>query len=434
MSRPVIRSAVRLKGSKFSSLLLVACISTAQSAPATAAERVTAPDDARDASILGETAHPRPQPPIRLAQSTGNLTVKVLIDSKKNRDYVKADDQFASFVYEATTSGDITKIQLASKDIVGVWKGSATIVEVPFAGKSYFDSEAQFAPVFVVAEVRNDGTRAAQVTGAYLDVALSATDFQPYLDIGDWGRLHCNDGSYAPSFQMLNFGWGPVRNGKLVYTFGTKSARSSELIADLGTFDERTTATVDDGVRQSGADIARLKAGKFKCSSKSQVPACLAQLKGSGVLGRLANYVTIAEGNRVQTTATGSIEYDWIDSDNKTNHRSSPFSIVIPILFFEVGGGPECGAPGPVDRDEKPVALSLDRQNYRIPLGWSGPLASRQTSRFALSLTAPKASHHVLKLVLTLADGGTVSSGPIDISYFTPRMPSAPPDDPDEKK
>jgi hypothetical protein len=261
-----------------------------------------------------------------------------------------------------------------------------------------------------------------------LDVAASATDFQPYLDIGDWGRIGCSDGSYVPEFGMLNYGWGPVRNGRLVYTFGTKSARSSEFTAQLGTFDQTTKATVDEGVRQAAVDIDKLRAGKFKCASRSQVPACLSRVKGTGILGNLANYVYL-DGNQVRTNVAGTIQYDWIDSDNNTNHRSSPFAIVIPILFFEVGGGPECGAPGPVDRSEKPVVLSLDRKDYRIPLTWRAQIGSRQTSRFALSLAAEKASHHILNLVLVLADGNAVSSGPIDISYFKPRMPPAEPDD-----
>jgi hypothetical protein len=86
-----------------------------------------------------------------------------------------------------------------------------------------------------------------------------------------------------------------------------------------------------------------------------------------------------------------------------------------------------------VDRDEKPVELSLDRKNYRIPLSWRTQIVSGERSRFALSLSAQKASHHLLRLNLVLADGHAVSSRPMDISYFKPRMPAPPPDDPRDK-
>jgi hypothetical protein len=371
------------------------------------------------------------RPEIRLAQDNSKVGIKVVIDSKKNRDWVKKDDQFASFVYEAITDGGTTKIQPASKHLMGVWKGNATIQEQRFAGPNDLESPGQFGPVFIVAEIRNDGTRPIQVTSAYLDVAESATDYQPYLEIGGIGRVECHEGKYAPEFDLANYGWGPVQDGKLVFSFGSKTAKSSKYTASFGTFDERTTATVDGAVREAGADVTKL-GDAFKCASKSQVPACLARLKGTGVLGTLSNYVYPQE-NRVLTLVEGNIEYDWVDYRKERQHRSSPFVIDIPILFFDVGGGPECGAPGPVDRDDKPIQLSLDRQNYRLPLSFRGQVGSRQVTRLGLTLAAEKASHHVLKLVLSLADGTVISSGPVDITYFKPRMSFGSPDEPEDK-
>jgi hypothetical protein len=369
----------------------------------------------------------------RIAQTASNLTLTILADTKKNQDFVKADDQFGSFVYEVVTSGDIVKIQPASKEIMGVWKGNATLKEISFAAKAYFEDDSQFAPAFLVADVRNDGARGALVTGAYLDVSESATDFQPYLTIGDWGRLGCADGSYNPEFNIRNYGWGEVRNPRLIHSFGSKSTRSPDFVAALGTFDASTTATVEDGLRKSGLDIEKIKNGKFKCASKSQVPACLAKLKGTSVLGNLANYLYTG-GNTVFTNVSGRIEYDWVNSDGKTTNRASPFVIDIALFHFDVGGGPECGAPGPVDRNDKPIELSLDRKSYRIPLDWRGQLASRQNSRFGFILAAAKSSRHVFKLVLELADGNTLTSPTMDLSYFKPRMPPPSPDDSEEKK
>jgi hypothetical protein len=374
----------------------------------------------------------RSKPEIRLAQDTSKVSIKVLIDSKQNRDYVKADDQFPSFVYEAVPAGDTVKIQPASKLIMDMWKGNATIEDQPFGGKADIEDTAQFAPVFIVAEVRNDGTRAVQVTSAYLDITDSATDFQPLLAMSQVGRVICGNGNYIPDFEMLNFGWGAVQNGKLAYSFVAKSLRSSQFTADLGTFDHQVTATVDEAVRKQGVDVAKLSDGTFKCSSRSQVPACLARLKSTGIFGELANYV-YTSGNMVATRVEGDIQYDWVDSRKATQQRSSPFAVTIPLLFFDVGGA-ECGAPGPVERPSKPIALSLDRQNYRVPLPFKGPVASRQVSRFGLTLTAEKASHHALKVVLSLADGTTISSGPVDVTYFTPRMPPPPADEPEDKK
>jgi hypothetical protein len=371
--------------------------------------------------------------PYRVAQNASNLTLSVLVDTKKNQEFLKADTGFTYYLYGAQSTPGLLKVELASKEIIGTWKGNATIKERGFNQNGYIEDDSQFAPIFLVADVRNDGTRAAQVTAAFLDISESYTDFQPYLEIGDWGRLQCGDGSYLPAFEMANYGWGAVRNARMTYSFGGKSTRTSEFVSDLGTFDQTTTATVEDGFRKSALNIDKIKAGKFKCASKSQVPACFARLKETGILGNLANFVYTA-GIQVYTDVAGRFEYEWTSDDQKTNSRVSPFAIVIPIFHFDVGGGPECGAPGPIDRNEKPVELSLDRKNYRIPLSWRGQLGSRQDKRFSFSLVAAKSSHHTLKLVVQFADGNTLTSIPVDISYFKPRMPPPPPEDQDDKK
>jgi hypothetical protein len=382
---------------------------------------------------LRETGAPRSKPALRFAQSASNLTLSVEADSKKNSAFIKADDQFHSYVYDAATAGGTIKIQLASRDILAIWKGNGTIKELGYSDPTYFEAPEQFAPVFIVAEVRNDGAKAAQVTNAYLDVSESSTDLQPYLEIGDWSRVQCGKGTYDPQFDMRNLGWGPVNNGRLVYTFGGNAGRSPESTTEIGSFEQQIVASVENGLRSSGVNIERVKTGTFKCPSKTQIPACLARLKETGILGGLANYV-YTEENKVRTDAAGSIQYVWLDNNKNTNHRASPFRVTVPLLFFDVGAGPECGAPGPVDRDEKPVQLSLDRRNYRISLDWHWQIKSRQVSRFALSLAVEKSSHHILKLVLALADGNSLSSDPIDITYFTPRMPPPAPDNSDDNK
>jgi hypothetical protein len=362
----------------------------------------------------------------RMAQNADGLAVKVMIDAMKNDSYRKADDQFASFVYAATVQGNTISIQLASKEIVGTWKGNRTLREIGFASKTYFEDAAQFAPVFLLVDVSNDRTTPVQVKSAYVSVSESATDLQPYLEIGSWGRLLCGDGTYAPTFDITNSGWGPVRNARLIYSFGTATNASPEFTSSIGTFDQKAEASVDDGIKKSSLNIDRAKDEKFKCASKSQLPACLAKLKTSGIFGNLSNSVSLA-GPNVQVEAAGRIEYEWLGIDQTSNQRSSPFAITIPILHFELEGA-ECGAPGPVDRTDKPLELSLDRKNYRLPIDWRGQLAARQNKRIGLSLSAPKASHHVLKIALELTDGSTVTSMPIDISYFKPRIP-APQDD-----
>ena len=206
----------------------------------------TTPHEMRDA---------HPELSLRTAQNANNLTLSITIDSKNNRDYIKADDFFVSFVYEALPQGDTIKFQLASREIMEVWKGNAPLKECCF-----FEDTSQFAPVFIVAQVRNDGTKPVQLTNAYLDVAISATDLEPYLNLSGTD-IGCSGDSYNPRIYLVNYGWGPVSNGRLVYTFGTNSARSPEFAADVGSFDETVDTTVEGGLRAAGVDIDRIVRG-----------------------------------------------------------------------------------------------------------------------------------------------------------------------------
>jgi hypothetical protein len=359
--------------------------------------------------------------PLLVAQNADGLTMDVAVDTKKNQSYVKADTDFASFIYTGKVQNNVNLIQLASDEIMGTWKGNKRLEEIPYASKGYFEDRDQFGPVFLVVDLNNSRAAPVQIRNAYLDISASASDLQPYLEIGSWDRLGCNDGSYNPSFGFTNSGWGAARDARLIYSFGKVSA--TEFTANVGTIDESKLASVEDGLQKSSLNIGRIKTEKFKCASKSALPACLAKLKTSGVFGSLADSIYLND-TYVRADATGRIEYDWTDSDGKSNKRSSPFAIAIPLLHFELGG-PECGAPAPVDRKEKPIVLSLDKKNYRIPLQWSGQLVPRQNKRLALSLSAPKSSHHLLKVVVELSDGSTVASMPQDIRYFTPRIPPA---------
>jgi hypothetical protein len=141
---------------------------------------------------------------IRMAQNADGFTIDVTIDAKKNQSYIKADNQFSSFVYTAKVQSSAMIIQPASENIMGTWKGDKTLKEIPFASKGYFEDPAQFGPIFLVVDLNNTRATPVQVKNAYLDVSASASDLQPYLEIGGWGRIACADGSYNPKFSFTN--------------------------------------------------------------------------------------------------------------------------------------------------------------------------------------------------------------------------------------
>lgn len=372
-----------------------------------------------------------PQKGIGLA---GDISVQIYVDRAENKAFLdaQADSGVQGIVYElAEPSADKIMVQPAQRDLMAVWKGGG---EIALANDDTADDAiywwsleaAQFAPVLLIVGVTNGGSKGRQIVGGHLEVEGSSVDLQPFLLItptdicaGEGGGMPTR---FDPIFYFQNLGWGGVNTSNL--TFGFRNKTSSPIGAfttNLGDFDQQTKVSVLDALKAAGLNIDRITKEKFPCDSEEHAERCLGKLAKTGIFGELKNSV-FADWLTVNTTASGTIDYDWKDSQGTSHSRQSPFSVGIPLLQFNYEG-PECGGAGPVERDYKPVKLSLDRKDYRIPLSYSGEVKPHQERRFALALVADKSSQHVFKVVLELADGSTVSSPTIDLLYFMPRFP-----------
>jgi hypothetical protein len=354
----------------------------------------------------------------RAPAPSGQPQLNISIDARRNEAYVKADS-FKSFVYSATRNGNTITVQPASKNIVGFWKGGIPLVPVSFNDDTYFEVPGEFAPAFLIADFKNDTSSPITVTNAYLDVAESTSDNHPYLEIPS--RADCADGSYDPGIELQNYGWKPVLQPKFTFTFAAGNVQSKSFVSAFPTFDQNLIATVEGALKQAGANIIAIKRGSYRCASHSQVPSCFAKLKETRIFGELGNNVYV-ENNIVFSDVSGTIDYSWVDYKGATIKSTAPFKVSVPLGKFAFVAGPECGAEGPIDRNEHPIIFPLDRQGYRIPLNWHTRMLPRQEQKFSLSLASRKASHDVFKVVLQLSDGRTISSPVIDMSYFTPRM------------
>jgi hypothetical protein len=357
-------------------------------------------------------------------KSDSPLTVSLYIDRKENKAFVAADEDFKGFIYGfgKSTAANI-EIRLDNSDIMGLWKGNATIKE---GSRWLFEDAVQFAPVFLVVDVKNTGAKQVQVTGAYLEVEDSFTDFQPYLVMEDtWSD--CGEmQKFDPSFEFINFGWGAPEDASITYSFGNQTRRESATFNSnvRPDGDHAIIGSVLQGLQMSEVRIDRLKTEKFHCPSHDQIRECAQKLVKSGLVGQISDAVFTNDYGYLLTNVFGTINYNWTDSHGIAHSRSQPISVEIPLLQFP-GNGAECGAPGPVERNYKTAKLSLDKKNYRIPLPYSGNFALQQQRRFALNLVADKSSQHFFKVVLQLADGTTTASPSIDLLYFMPRFEEA---------
>lgn len=360
---------------------------------------------------------------VQFAQA-GTVAVNVYIDSRLNDEFRSAQDEdgFYRYIYEANDVSGTLEIKLSSREIMGLWKGDAPILATLRQGWSdYFEDATQFGPVFVVVDIANEENQTAEVVGAYLDIDESMSDLQPYIDA--YGPADGCNGRLQPEFSLFNSGWGPVENARLTYSFGTESEPVGQtFVADLGTFEDATTPSIADSLQALGIDVDRLLNDSFQCSSEAEYAACIADWQGSDLLAGLSGATFDNGSSQLLTRLWGILEYTWTDAKGGSNQRQSPVIIDFPLL--DVGLGAECGAGGPVERGFPTAKLPLDEVNVRIPINYTDTIAPREQKRFGLNFVADKSSRHHFRFVIELADGRTISSPDIDLTYFIPRSPA----------
>ena len=356
-------------------------------------------------------------PPVQaayeVAQNAGPISMNLYVDRAMNARFKEADPELESYVYGQTGAGDTVNVRLDAPEIMARWRGNGVI---SLDESTMLIEPAQFAPVFLVVDVVNDSDRDAQITGGYIQVAQSDTAWEPYLEITGVWYLAQNKG-FDPTFVFVNEGWGPAQNAKVTYSFGDGGGQT--FVIDAGTFDQSKEVSTRPGFEASGADVARLEQARYPCPSFEMVPACLTNVKRSGLFGSIADSV-YAEYNFVYVQVSGVIDYDWTDAQGAVQHRRSPISVKLPVLTF-VGPLAEYGAPEAVSRKLPSIKLGLDAKNYRIPFNYRERLGAQQNKRFALTLDAARSSHHQFTIVLQTANGNTISTPPVDLLMFRPR-------------
>ena len=358
------------------------------------------------------------QPNQAIPAADSGLSASLYIDAKKNNQFADADPYYDAFAYTAKASSGEVAIRLDNQEILDLWKGSGTITSTVDGSSSYFEDAAQFAPVFLVLDLTNNGRRDAQITRAYLDIEASISDLQPYIDsfVAD---PSCMNG-FDPSFTLLNHGWGQAQNGTLTFAFGDQSGPKTRTrtidVGDLGDAKELSGA---DSFKALGIDTDKLTKGDFHCGADKAADRCLADWQKSDLLRPLAGAV-FANDTYLFSRLTGQLNYDWTDSFGAAHKRTSP--VAMDFLLLNVGPEPECGAGGPTERDFATFKLPLDKANVRIPLKLADKLTPRQEKRYGINLVADKSSHHRFRFIFELADGTTVASSTADLEYFTPHM------------
>ncbi|MEO6015394.1 MAG: hypothetical protein ABIQ30_17635 [Devosia sp.] len=332
--------------------------------------------------------------------------------------------------YTAKSNGQILEILPDDQRLLDVWHGKVPISMTPdeilafdniSTTPSFLGPAERFDPLSLVFEIENSTTDTVSVVGGFLNVDASRRDPEPAIQIRPVPRDPCSGAvDFLPRFFIDNFGWTPADNATLNVTAGAIDGRSegTPLSVDLGSVNESAMSDLTAQVTQLGLDTDYVSNNKLVCTDPNDERLCLGELRQSGYFGKLAPFITL-DYLTVTIAINGTLDYDWTGSDGAVNHKSSPFSAVLPIA--SVASEAECGEGGeiiPVSHD--PFMLHLDETNYKIAIPFAGDVTPGFTSRWRIELQAPETSEHEFQLVLLLADGRQIASRPVQLTYFIP--------------
>ena len=333
-----------------------------------------------------------------------------------------------SFGYASTSFVDRIEIFPDAPRLLDVWRGRANIA---ITDPLTFDAERAEAEQYSLLNynskynkqlslqfgLENRGTKPAVIVGAYLDVARSQVDTQPALQSTELTPLS----GQSIAFSIEKYGWSPARNARLTIRFQNpaKGLQTDTVQIPVGEIAAVGQFSLAPALAQFGARVGTLPSLKDACLSNPQGnQPCLTKLIGTGVFGRLSEFV-IADGRRFGFRAIGQFSYDWSDADVQSQSTTAPFDAFVPIGAFQSlaeceGGDFQDIAPG------KPFQLAESRLHYRVPFPLQANVGAGTISHWQIVLDAAKSSHHEMRVVLQLADGQGVVSRDISLLLFRP--------------
>jgi hypothetical protein len=225
---------------------------------------------------------------------------------------------------------------------------------------------------------------------------------------------------FLPRFFIDNFGWTIADNATLNVQAASLDGRTegTKLSVPLGAVVDSVMADTTEQLKALGLNTDYVATNKLVCTDPNDERLCLAELRQSGQFGQLGDFISL-DYMTVTVDVAGTLDYDWAESGGTPQHKSSPFSVTLPIA--SVANDAECGEGGeiiPVSHD--PFMLHLDEANYRIAIPFAGDVTPGFTARWRIELQAPETSEHDFSLVLLTADGRQIQSRPIHLTYFIP--------------
>jgi hypothetical protein len=360
------------------------------------------------------------------AQSEEGLRIGIVAERRPHNYEIGLDPMS----YTSRSDGEVLNILPDDQRLLDVWHGVAPInltddellaFDNVSTTPSFLGPAERFDPLSLVFEIENATTDTVSLVGGFLQVADSKRNGEPAMQVRPFPRDPCSGIiEFLPRFFIDNFGWAIADNATLNVEPASIDGRTegTTLSVPLGAITDSVMADVTEPLKSLGLDTDYVATNKLVCTDPNDERLCLAELKQSGHFGQLGDFISL-DYMTVTVNVAGTLDYDWAETGGASSHKSSPFSIVLPIA--SVANDAECGEGGeiiPVSHD--PFMLHLDESNYRIAIPFAGDVTPGFTARWRIELQAPETSEHDFQLVLLTADGRQIESRPIHLTYFIP--------------
>jgi hypothetical protein len=331
-----------------------------------------------------------------------------------------------SFGYASTSLPDRIEIFPDAPRLLDVWRGRANIV---IEDADLFDWHRATAEEYSLLNysskynktvplqfgLENRSAKPAVIVGGYLDVVRSQVDLQPALQSIE---LTPRAGQ-SIEFSIENYGWSPARSARLNFRFHNraKNLQTDPIQLPIGDITEIGQFSFAPALTRFGVRVKELPSVRDACMGSDASP-CIRKLIGTGVFGRLSDYVVV-EGKGFGFRAVGQLSYDWRDADGQSQTTTTPFDALVPLGAFRSLAECEGGDFNDLDLG-RPFELAEDRRGYRIPLPLKTTVGAGTVSRWRMTLDAAKSSRHEFRVVLQLADGQQMESRKISLLLFRP--------------
>jgi hypothetical protein len=331
--------------------------------------------------------------------------------------------------YGSSSNGSRIVVQPVDKQLLEVWKGNGEI-QTQIGGSSirngFFGVDRRYIdalpPTFVLG-LENHSAQPITIAGLRLEVAESNTDNEPAVQLAYPAGIACMT-SYTVDYNLENFGESAAMGAQMRMRFSAPGGpQAPEFTKPIGNLAGRKHIDLEQDLAQFNVNVMRLKKIQddgINCPSGS-LDACLSSIRTNPLFGSLGRQLGL-DGLQITLPASGFLDYTWVDNKGGSHSRSSPFQVKLGLGKFKQAA--ECGegaAPAPT-AVKAAVQLQLDSVNYSLDLNFQRTIGAGQVARFSLPLAAPKSSEHDFRIVALLSDGRTVSSLPISLLYFRPKV------------